>query len=224
MLKIGHRGACGHAPENTLLSMRKALDLHADGVEFDIQLSKDGEPMVIHDDTLKRTTDGKGAVADFTCAELQKLDAGSGEKIPHLRDIFELVNKRCRLFIEIKAANAEAVVARVIEEQVNRGWDYAHIAVISFNHPQLVAIRKLNPDIRTGANIDTVPASLAAIAQDAGCYSINPPIRHLTQALVDDAHKRGLKVYTWTANSAQQIFKAKQLGVDGIMSDYPERL
>src|ERR1700730_9477951 len=101
MWKIGHRGACGHAPENTLASMKKALDFGVHGFEFDIQMSKDGEPVVIHDDTLERTTNGKGLVSDFTLKELQQFDAGNGERIPSLRDVLDMVDKRCRLFIEL---------------------------------------------------------------------------------------------------------------------------
>lgn len=224
MLKIGHRGACGHAPENTLLSMQKALDFGVDGIEFDIQLSKDGEPMVIHDDTLERTTNGKGAVSDYTYKELQKFDAGKGEKIPHLRDIFELVNKRCQLFIETKAENAEGAVAQLITEYVQKGWGYEQIEVISFNHPQLVRIRNLNPRIRTGATLIGIPITLAAIAEEAGCISINPGIQYVNEAIVSDAHRRGLKVYCWTANSPRHIAKAKHLKIDGIFSDYPERV
>ncbi len=225
MWKIGHRGACGHAPENTLASMRKALELGVHGFEFDIQMSKDGEPVVIHDDTLERTTTGSGPVSDYTFKELQQCDAGGGERIPTLRNVLDLVDKRCRLFIELKADNATKPVAHILHHYVTHfGWSYEQLFVISFDHPQLVAIRVINPELRTGANIVGIPVSLAAIAEEAGAWSINPSVHHLNQALVDDAHRRKLKVITWTANDPLHIARARALGVDGIVSDYPDRL
>lgn len=223
MRKYGHRGACGHAPENTLASVRKALALGVDGFEFDIHLSKDNQPVIIHDDTLNRTTNGRGEVSDYTFVELQQFDAGQGEKIPHLNDIFALVDKRCELLIELKA-NAAAIVEKTIAAWAAKGWRYEQIWVISFDHAQLVEIKQINPRIQTGALIEGIPVSLAAIATEAGASALCPYIGSLNQALVDDAHARGLKVITWTANTPRNIAKAKALGVDGIMSDFPERI
>lgn len=223
--KLGHRGACGYAPENTLASVRKALELGVHGFEFDIQLSKDGEPMVIHDDTLDRTTNGKGFVHDFTAAELQMLDAGSGEKVPTLRNIFDLVDKRCRLFIELKAEHCAQPVAAIIKHYVTQmGWSYEQIFVCSFDHMQIAGMRMQNPELRTCASLVGIPVSLAALAQEAGAWAIAPCIEHMNEALVEDAHKRRLKVCVWTANTLAQIARAKELGVDGIMSDFPDRI
>lgn len=223
VLRYGHRGACGHAPENTLESMRKALDLGVAGFEFDIQLSKDGQPVVIHDDSLERTTNGTGLVSDYTWQELQQFRNKNGETIPHLNDVFALADKRCELIIELKA-DAAPQVAQIIGEHIAKGWRYDQIWVVSFNHLQLAAIRRIDPQIRTGALLVAIPVTLAQIAVDAGASSINPGVHHLNQELVDDAHARGLKVFTWTANDQHTIAKAKKLGVDGIFSDFPERI
>jgi glycerophosphoryl diester phosphodiesterase len=224
MLIIGHRGACGHAPENTLASFRKALELGVDGFEFDIQLSKDGEPMVIHDDTLNRTINAKGDVADFTYEELRKFTTkDGGEHIPHLDEIFELVDRRCELLIELKSP-ATKQVEKSIRSWVEKGWDYKKIWVLCFDHSELVAIRKLNANIQTGALLEGIPVTLAQVASDAGAQALCPYVGSMNQALVDDAHKRGLKVFTWTANKPGDITRAKSLGADGIMSDFPERL
>ncbi len=205
--------------------MKKALELGVHGFEFDIQMSKDGEPMVIHDDTLDRTTNGKGAVADYSWKELQQFDAGGGEKIPNLRNVLDLVDKRCRLFIELKAESATAPVADILKYYVEQmGWTYEQLYVCAFDHFQIAAAKKFNPDLRTSALIAGIPVTLAAIAQEAGAWSINPNINHIHKALVDDAHRRGLKVLTWTANTPAQIAKAKSLNVDGIFSDFPERI
>jgi glycerophosphoryl diester phosphodiesterase len=226
--RIGHRGACGHAPENTLLSMRKALEFGVDGFEFDIQLSKDGEAVVIHDDTLDRTTSGKGRVCDYTLAQLQRMDAGqgraAGETIPSLRDVLSLADKRCRLLIELKAENATAPVAALIREAVAGGWSYEQLLVCAFDHPQLVEMRALNPAILTCALLAGIPVSLAQVAEDAGAWAINPCIQHISKALVEDARKRNLRVITWTANHPVHIARARALGVDGIISDFPDRL
>ena len=223
--RIGHRGACGYAPENTLLSMRKALELGVHGFEFDIQMSKDGQPVIIHDDTLQRTTNGTGLVEHFTLKELQQLDAGKGEIIPSLRNVFDMVDKRCRLFIELKAEHCAEPVVDIIEHYVaKQGWSFEQCFVCSFDHGQIAAVTQLNPDIRTCALLVGIPVSLAAVASEAGAWAINPCIHHINQPLVDDAHKRGLKVVTWTANETAHIAKAKKLGVDGIISDYPDRI
>ena len=225
MLKIGHRGACGHAPENTLASMRKALALGVDGIEFDIQLSRDGVPVVIHDDTLERTTNGTGAVADFTLAELKQLDAGDGEKIPTLAEIFALCKGQCQLYIELKSPHCVPAVAdEILCQTQTHGWPLKDIFVCAFDHRQLVAIAARIPGLQTCALIAGIPVSLAAIASEAGAMAINPAIHHMDALLVADAHARGLKVVTWTANSPADIAKAKAYGVDGIISNYPDRI
>lgn len=229
MWRIGHRGAGGYAPENTIASMRKAIELGVDGFEFDIQLSKDGVPVVIHDETLERTTNGKGLVNDFTWEELQKLSAGNkdfpNEKIPSLLDVIEFVDKRCRLFIELKAEESVAPVADVIKHAIkNLGWDYELFFVCSFNHLQIAEMKKLLPQIHTSALLVGIPVSLAQIAVDAGAWALSPAIHHVNQELVDDAHKRGLKVLAWTADRTQEIARARALGVDGIFSNFPDRL
>lgn len=225
MWKIGHRGAAGLAPENTLLAMKKALDLGLHGFEFDIQMSADGEPVIIHDETLERTTNGKGLVSQFTFRELQEFDAGDSERIPSLRNVLDLVDKRCRLFIELKAESATQPVADILKDYVSRfGWSYEQLFILSFDHQQLVDIRKIIPELRIGVSLVGIPVSLAAIAEEAGAWSINPAIHHTNQKLVDDARRRKLKVITWTANDPMYIAKARALGVDGIISDYPDRL
>jgi glycerophosphoryl diester phosphodiesterase len=223
--RIGHRGACGHAPENTLGSMRKALAMGVHGFEFDIQMSRDGEPVVIHDDTLERTTGGSGAVSDYTLQELQQFDAGGGERIPSLRNVLDMVDKRCRLFIELKAESSTLPVAEMLTHYVNHGgWSYEQFFLCSFDHPQLAAARNANPRLRSCALLAGIPVSLAAIAAEAGAWSLNTAIHHTSRALVDDAHRRGLKSIVWTVNDPLHIAKARALGVDGIISDYPDRL
>jgi glycerophosphoryl diester phosphodiesterase len=228
-LRIGHRGACGHAPENTLASMRKALEFGVDGFEFDIQLSKDGIPVVIHDSTLERTTNGKGLVSDHTLAELQQFDAGGGERIPSLRDVLDFMDAQqattCRLLVELKAENsAEPVIAILREYVQQRGWSWSRFLLCSFNHHQMLRARELEPALDTAALLVCIPISLAQLATEANCTYINPPLDHVNDALLRDARARGLKVMLWTVNKPDAIARAKALGVDGIISDFPDRL
>jgi glycerophosphoryl diester phosphodiesterase len=225
MWRIGHRGACGHAPENTLASMRKALEIGVDGFEFDIQLSKDGIPVIIHDDTLERTTNGKGKVSDLTLKELKELDAGNGEKIPTLQDAIDMVDKRTRLFIELKAEESTKPVAEIVSSAVkNMGWAYEQFFICSFDHRQIAESRKLIPKVRTCAVLVGIPVTLAQIAIEAGAWGLSTAVYHTNQALVDDARTRGLKTMVWTADKPEEIAKGRALNVDGIISNYPDRL
>lgn len=223
MLKIGHRGACGHEPENTLRSFRRAMELGVDGVELDVHICASGEPVVIHDETLERTTNGTGRVALKALAELKTFDAGKGERIPTLQEAINLIDRKIRIFIELKDDNAVAPVVKLIERSVKKGWKYEQLMIIAFNHHLLLAAKKLNPDIQTGALLVGIPATYAQCAVDAKAQAINPAVGFVNKAFVDDAHRRGLKVFCWTVNTPVQIAKARQAGVDGIMGDYPDR-
>lgn len=225
-LKIGHRGAAGYAPENTLLSLQKAIDMGVDGIECDVHVCKSGEAVVIHDATLNRTTNGKGKVANHTLAQLKKLDAGEGEEIPTLEEYITALKGRI-LFIEIKDPRAVKEVARVIRRCVEKkGLKYEQLPVISFLWDALMEIKSTNPRILIGASPKTkpMPKTFAARAKAAGMWSANPCIDKLTQATVDNIRKHGLKMFVWTANTPAKISKAKKLKVDGIMSDYPDLL
>lgn len=222
---IGHRGACGYAPENTLASFRKALELGVDGVELDVHLCASGEPVVIHDESLERTTSGKGFVRERTLEELKTLDAGNGEAVSSLSEVLAMLDKRCRVFIEIKADEAAIPTALLVEQCVLKdGWAYDQLILIAFHHHLLQDMRRVNARFHTGALLVGIPVNYAQIALDAGANYILPSINQLNTPFVQDAHQRGLKVSTWTANSDAQISKAKALGVDAIMSDYPDKV
>lgn len=227
--RLGHRGACGYAPENTLLSFQTALDKGVDGIEFDIQLSREGVPVIIHDDRLERTTNGTGQVRAHSVLELKSLDAGMGhpthQTIPTLEEAIAFVAGRCRLFIELKAeGSVEPVVELLMHAVMHQGWSYEQFYLISFDHHQIAHARELCEHLRTSALFVGIPLSLAQIAQEAGAWSINPGHHHLSRALVEDAHRRGLRVLTWTVNSPHDLERVQALGVDGIFSDFPDRL
>jgi glycerophosphoryl diester phosphodiesterase len=221
---FGHRGARGHEPENTVRSVRKALELGADGIEVDVYFV-DGQLVVIHDDTLERTTNGRGRVAGKSFAYLRSLDAGSGERIPTLKEIFAAVDRRAVINVELKGPHTAAPVAALIAEHVNqRGWSYDDFLVSSFDHAQICEAKQLCPDIRIGALIMKAPRGLAKFAEMMGAWSLNIDKRHVTPRLVADAHARGLKVFVFTVNRPVEIARMKKLGVDGVFSDFPDRV
>lgn len=206
-----------------MLSVRKALELGADGVEVDVHLA-DGQLVVIHDDTLDRTTNGHGRVANQSFAWLRSLDAGLGGRIPTLAEIFDTVNRRAVINVELKGPHTAALTAALIAEYVNqRGWSYNDFLVSSFDGSRIREAKQLCPKIRTGALTSKTPRGLAKFAEDLGAWSLHVSKRWVTPGLVADAHRRGLKVFVYTVNQPGEIGRMRRLGVDGIFSDFPER-
>ncbi|HKI69483.1 MAG TPA: glycerophosphodiester phosphodiesterase family protein [Verrucomicrobiae bacterium] len=221
---FGHRGARGHEPENTLRSVRRALELGANGIEVDVYLA-DGRLIVIHDDTLSRTTNGSGCVAEKSFAYLRSLDAGKGERIPTLAEIFGSVNRRAVINVELKGPGTAESVVHLIERYIQaKNWRYEDFVVSSFDHSQIQTIKRLQPKIRTGALIKIVPPGLAKFAERLGAWSLHPGKRCVTPKLVADAHRRGLKVFVFTVNRPSEIAAMAALGVDGVFTDYPDRV
>lgn len=221
---FGHRGARGHEPENTVRSVRKALELGADGVEVDVRYV-DGHLMVIHDDTLQRTTNGHGPLTGKTFTELRALDAGLGERIPTLAEIFDTVNRRAVVNVELKGAHTAAPVVALIDDYVrHRGWHYDDFLLSSFDHERIREVRQLRSEIRIGALIDKTPRGDVEFAERLGAWSLHPGQRCVTPALVADAHERRLKVFVFTVNGPKHIARMRALGVDGVFSDFPERV
>jgi glycerophosphoryl diester phosphodiesterase len=221
-LCIGHRGARGHEPENTILSVEKAIRLGASWVEVDVQFV-DGHLMVFHDDRLERTTDGTGLIREKTWDYLRSLDAGKGQRIPTLKEIFTTLKGRAGLNIELKGSHTSEPVTRSIQEQLLQGWRYEDILVSSFDHHRLLNVKRLDPQVQTGALITAISADTAAFAQTLGCYSIHPSIEIVHKGFVDDAHHRGLKVFVYTVNEIEDMARMQFMGVDGVFTDYPER-
>ena len=203
--------------------MLKALELGADGVEVDVHFV-DGQLVVIHDDTLERTTNGHGRVAEQSFACLRSLDAGLGERIPTLAEIFDVVNRRAVINVELKGPHTAAPVAALIAEYVNRrNWSCDDFLVSSFDPARIREVKQLCPEIRIGALIAKAPRGLAEFAEALGVWSLHVGKRGATPRLVADAHGRGLKVFVYTINQPGEIARMKTLGVDGVFSDFPER-
>ncbi|MEA3209065.1 MAG: glycerophosphoryl diester phosphodiesterase [Chthoniobacter sp.] len=222
LLCIGHRGAAGHEPENTLRSIRRALELGANGVEIDVWFV-DGELVVFHDAKLERTTNGRGYLFRKTFAQLRALDAGNGERIPTLREVCEAVDRRAFVNIELKGRRTAAPVQALIREFVeSRGWGYEDFLVSSFHHRELRAITDLQ--IRLGLLL-TRPSRLYALsARRVRAWAVHPALRFATARFVEDAHRRGYRVFVYTANAPAEIARMRRLGVEGVFTDFPERV
>ncbi|MGZ3607558.1 MAG: glycerophosphodiester phosphodiesterase [Syntrophales bacterium] len=222
LICLAHRGASGHEPENTLAAVEKAIALGADWIEVDVY-SVGGELIVIHDERLERTTSGAGYVRDASLAYLRSLDAGKGQCIPTLREVFDSVDGRARINVELKGPKTAGLAVSLIEEYVReRQWNYEQFIVSSFNHRQLRKVRKLNPHIRIGILIDRPRRHYAIFARRYDAYSVHVQISIASARFIARAHERGLKVFVYTVNSPEEIDRLQSLGVDGIFTDFPE--
>jgi len=222
VLCFAHRGASGHQPENTLSSVRKAIDLGADWIEVDVHAVK-GELIAIHDDRLERTTNGTGYVMEKTLAHLRSLDAGKGQQIPTLREILDSVNGRAGINVELKGPKTAVLTVSLIEEYVTkRHWNYGQFIVSSFDRRRLKSARKLNPYIKIGILVDRPRRHYALFARRYRAYSVHVHTSLANARSVKRIHERGLKVFVYTANRAQDIDRLESLGVDGIFTDFPE--
>ncbi len=221
---IAHRGASGLAPENTLKAMTKALELGAPAIEIDVQAA-DGELWVFHDRRLERCTNGKGVLTEQARAYLEQLDAGEGEVIPTLWQVMEIIAGRCELHIELKGAHtADAVAALTQRAETELGFAACQWVVSSFHHPELARFAALRPDIRLGALTANLPFTLAQFAEDLGAWSLNCDVDFVDRMLVEDAHRRGLKVLVYTVDYLEDYETLASMGVDGIFTNRPDRL
>lgn len=233
---FAHRGARGHAPENTLLAFNLAFDLGADAIECDVQRSRDGELVIIHDDTVSRTTDGVGAVAALTFEDLRALDAGAfwrmPQRIPTLAETLDLVrNRDGALNLEIKGESledamgtAEAVepVLAALEEPLR-----SRLLVSSFELAAVARLKERLPWLRVAAlysGREWQKRDMLASALAMGAEAIHPGVALTTAELIAKAHAANLRVNVWTANRRAIIRKLIAWGADGLFSDYPERV
>lgn len=222
MLIIGHRGAAGLEPENTLASFEKAIGLGVDMIEFDVQLCKSGELVIIHDYSLERTTNGKGLVIENTLSELKQLDAGNGQKIPTLTETLQFIDGRVKVNIELKGKpNSEQVVG-VVEQFIESGnWEKDGFIVSSFKHDELYKFHKLMPEIKIGLLYETVSNDFHKTALTLNAFSINADFNSLTREIMENIHSKNYQVYAYTVNKPSHKRQMKDFGVDGIFTDLP---
>ena len=228
---IAHRGASGHAPENTFAAFERALQLGAGFIETDLQLTRDARFVAIHDAHLERTTNGQGTVRDHTLAQLRELDAGMwfdrqfmDQRIPTLDEILEFAREQDVVFyLEIKYDSAWGMHHALVGA-LGKPENAARTIVISFDPATLAAVRKLEPAIMIGLLVEDATADPVKAALDVGARQLCPKADLVTQELVERAHRADLHVVAWTINDAEKMRAAMDAGVDGIMTDLPDRL
>lgn len=218
MIIVGHRGACGHAPENTLKSFAKAAEMGCQRVEFDVHLSRDGVPVVIHDDTLDRTTNGRGPVRSLTLSELKRLDAGQGESIPTLVEVMDFCREEVDLQVELKGQGCPPVVADLLKKR----WDPKRVVVTSFDLFMLKEFSVIVPEIAVGLLNKDPKLDMVKIAHAGGHRWIGPRFDVVSSAGVNQAHEAGLLVYVYHVNDRKVAREIAAWGVDAIGTDYPE--
>jgi glycerophosphoryl diester phosphodiesterase len=225
MLKIAHRGAKGYEPENTLKAFQKALDLNADGIELDVHLSADGHIIVIHDETIDRTTNGKGFVNTLSLTELKSFLIENQYEIPTLNEVFDLTDKKCLINIELKGVGTSNKVVSLIEEYIlDKNWNYEHFIISSFDWNYLEEVRNLNPNIAIGVLTEENLDIALAFAEKIKARAIHPDYHLLNMENVNQVEEKGFLVLPWTINVKEDIQKIKSFKVDGIISDFPDRL
>jgi glycerophosphoryl diester phosphodiesterase len=224
---IAHRGASEIEPENTLASFKKALEFpFVKMIELDVYAIPSGQLMVIHDNKVDRTTNGKGYIMESSFEYLRSLDAGYGrgkgkrggirEKIPTLNEVLDLIDRKVKVNIELKGENTAEPVQKVIEEYFARGWKHDDFLVSSFNHEELRKFKQLMPGIPVGVIFVGIPLGYAQYAQEIKAYSINLSVEFANKEIVEDAHRRNIKVFCWTLQEADEMERMCKLGVDGM--------
>ncbi len=220
VLRIGHRGAGGHAPENTLASIEKAIALQCNLTEVDVQRTADGSLILLHDERVDRTTNGTGPVAEMNLADVRKLDAGGGRNIPTLEETLKAAHGRIGLILELKAEGLAYDVCGTVRASGFPG----EIIYASFLHDELQHVRRADPDASTLVLFTRLPTHPAAEATRLQATHVGLRFNTVTQPLVKTLHKTGLVVFVYTVNKPVDITRMRLLGVDGIVSDYPDRI
>ncbi len=220
VLRIGHRGAAGHGPENTLAAIQKGIALGVDFVEIDLRRTADGVLVVLHDETVNRTTNGKGRVDRLSLQEVKKFNAGNGEHIPTLKEVLKVAAGEAGLMLELKVKGMAQQTVEVVREAGFRD----PVIYASFLHDELQHVRTVEPEASLMVLFGGL--SRASVARAIKYGSSYVGLRHdkTTRVLVDSFHRAGLLVFVYTADAPSDIQRALSLDVDGVISNFPERI
>ncbi len=216
-LLIGHRGASGLAPENTLASFAKAVALGVDGVELDVRLA-DGEIVVIHDERVDRTTNGRGLVSELSFDALRGLDAGDGERIPTLAEVLAEVPPQVAINVELKGAGCAAPVAEMLAGQRRP------LLVSSFDHAALAAFHAACPDIPCAPLLHRWRQDVQAVASGLDAWAVNIADRIATPAHINAIRSWGRRCLVYTVGEPDRARQLEAIGASGLFTDYPDRL
>lgn len=224
-LKIGHRGAKGYMAENTLESIRKALDIGVDAIEIDVHKCSSGEIWVIHDFTLDRTTDGSGEIAKRPAEVISNLRIEGRYKIPLLSEVLDLIEGKCKINIELKGLNTASPVSLIVKNKIIEGnWQYEDFIISSFQKNELFEIRKLDKEIPIAVLSKASVPEAIELGKRLNATAIHPSLGIITRDNTKLSQDAGFKVNVWTVNEREDIRRMLDFGVDGIISDYPNRL
>jgi glycerophosphoryl diester phosphodiesterase len=231
-LRVAHRGASAECPENTLVAFRRALELGAEMIECDLQLTSDGHVVIIHDWTVDRTTSGKGNVRDLPLEQIRQLDAGrwrdarfAGERVPTLEETLDLVLPRAQLNLELKSQADDSRLALAAVAAVSQHRALDRVIFSSFDMALLEEVREASPYAQIGVLWSRPPFDEAwSYARDLAAVALHPNAVFVTAELVGQAKDRGLLVNAWTVNDIAVVIELVRRGVDGVISDYPGRL
>ncbi len=220
VLKIGHRGAAGHAPENTLSAIQQGIALGVDFIEIDVRRTADGALVILHDETVNRTTDGKGRIDRLLLREAKQLNAGNGETIPTLEEAIRVIAGRAGLLLEVKVNGT----AQRVVETVQRAALTDPVIYASFLHDELTQVHTFDPTAPLMALFGKLPRDPVAHAVTHEASYVG--LRHdtATHRLVEACHRAGLLVCIYTADNPRDIQHGLALGIDGVISNYPERI
>jgi glycerophosphoryl diester phosphodiesterase len=218
MICIGHRGAAGHAPENTLLAIERAFALGVNSFEVDVR-NVHGELIIFHDDTVDRITTASGRLSDFSIEELRSLDLGEGQKIPFLREILCALPPETNINLELAGYDTAKETLEIISDC---NIDQNRVLISSFLHPELEIVRSFNSEIKIATLIGHHPCDIG-FARDLQSYAINYQRDYFNADAVKMAKDAGFRVMVYTVNDPRDMQDMKEMGVDAIFCDYPER-
>jgi len=230
---IAHRGASAISPENTIIAFKRAIEIGADAIETDVQMTKDGHLVLIHDEQLGRTTNGTGWVKDLTLEEIKQLDAGSwfsaaygGETIPTLDEFFHLISPTS-LWVNIEIKDGFILYPGIEEALVEKIKEYhlqERVLISSFNHYSIVKIKKLAPDFKTAVLYLEGLYQPWDYARNLGATALHPEKNVIFPEVVRAAHQAGMKIYPFTVDEKKEMRRIIAMGADGIMTNVPDRL
>lgn len=224
-LVIGHRGAKGHLAENTLPSIEKALKLGVDGVEIDVFRCASGELVVFHDQTLDQLTNATGYIEQLALDSIRKIEVLDGYAIPTLAEVLDLIEGKVILNIELKGTQTALPTIDLLEQYFQKGvWTPDMILVSSFNWEELKLFYQHNQTVPLAVLTEDDPLDAIPVAKALQAKAINPDYSSLNQNNISKIKSAGLQIYTWTVNKPEEIAYIIDLGIDGIITDYPERV
>ena len=227
VIVIGHRGAMGHALENTIESVEKAINLKVDGIEIDVFKSKSGELIVYHDPSLSRLSNSNAFIEQISLDSIKKIELIGGLSIPTLNEVIDIIPEKIFLNIELKGDNTAQETNKIIIKYLSKSnLNPSKFIISSFRWDELKKFRNINKDVPIAILVDSLYKIDNAIklAKEINAVALNPNNNFITNQIVNKIQSNNIKVYPYTINTPKNIKRMKSMGVDGIITDFPERI